>query len=95
MTDADRDLDALCRTARLDLDPAARARLGDRLRRITEAFASLAALELGPDDSAPPAPLRLRADEPGPCLPVERALGNAARTAADCFVVPRVVEGSA
>lgn len=93
MTADPTDLDALCRAARLDLDAPARARLGERLARVTAAFAALQTLDLGDDPPAADRPLRLRVDEPGPCLPLERVLGNAARTAADCFVVPRVVEG--
>ncbi len=37
--------------------------------------------------------MHLRADIPGAVLELATVLGNSTHTAADCFVVPRVVEG--
>jgi aspartyl/glutamyl-tRNA(Asn/Gln) amidotransferase C subunit len=86
-------LDDLCRAARLRLDPSTRAEVASRLLAIMESFAELRTVA----DASPPQPDRagcaLREDTPQPCLTVEAALSNAKRTAADCFVVPRVVEG--
>ena len=89
----DAELDALCQQARLRLDPSARGELRRRLSAVLESFASLRAVDtrsVGPDDAQI---LPLRLDEPFPVLPVSSVLANAKRTAGDCFLVPRVVEG--
>lgn len=89
----DAELDALCQQARLRLDPFARAELSRRLSAVLHSFASLRAVDTrsaGPE-SGPALPLR--SDEPAAVLPVPSVLANATRTAGDCFLVPRVVEG--
>jgi aspartyl/glutamyl-tRNA(Asn/Gln) amidotransferase C subunit len=87
-------LEALCRLARLQLTRAQAVELAARLEAVIAAFATLAAVDTSKIAADPPAgSARLRPDEPGPPLPRELVLGNAATTAADCFLVPRVVEG--
>jgi len=87
-------LEELCRLARLHLPKERAAELASRLDAVIAAFATLAAVDTtraAPDQLA--ASARLRPDEPSPPLPRELVLDNAAATAADCFLVPRVVEG--
>ena len=87
-------LDALCRLARLHLAPDQAAELTSRLAAVLASFATLAAVDTSRVAADPTTgAARLRPDEPGPALPREQVLGNAAATAADCFLVPRVVEG--
>lgn len=87
-------LEALCRLARLHLAKVQAAELASRLDAVVSAFATLAAVDTSSVISDPLAGLaHLRADVPSPPLPRDLVLGNAAATAADCFLVPRVVEG--
>lgn len=91
-----RQLQHLALLARLDLPEERRAELERRLASVLEAFATLLAVDTGPPAPAAapdPAAAGLRPDEPGPVLPREQVLANAPRTAAGCFLVPRVVEG--
>jgi aspartyl-tRNA(Asn)/glutamyl-tRNA(Gln) amidotransferase subunit C len=86
----------LCDLARLRLTAEAEQRAAARLDRILDAFALL---ETVPTEGVVPSPypvdttLRLRPDEPGPCLPQPEVLANAPSVAAGCFLVPRTVEG--
>ncbi len=89
----DNPLDRLCRLARLRPPTTGRDELERRLKAVVSAFADLREVDTGGVVDATPPPGRLRADEPGPVLTVEEALANSANKAADCFLVPRVVEG--
>ena len=80
--------------AKLSLPPERSEKLRQKLTALVEAFASLDAADL-PEDHAAGAqagPGELRADRAEPAASAEAALQNAPRTAADSFVVPRVVE---
>ena len=80
--------------ARLELPAERHAAVQMRLGGVVAAFAALRAVDTSAVTAPPPCPaLPLRADEPEPVLPVEAVLRNAARTAGDCFLVPRVVDG--
>lgn len=85
----------LAELARLQVPADRLPILRERLERIVAAFQSLQdADDAGPPPSPPSvAPLRLRADEPGPALPTAMVFANAPARAGDHFVVPRVVEG--
>jgi aspartyl/glutamyl-tRNA(Asn/Gln) amidotransferase C subunit len=88
------DLASLFALARLRLDPTRRDELTTRLAAVIEAFASLAAVDTSgaaSHEDAERAPLR--PDTIGPVLCPAEALANTTHRAADCFVVPRVVEG--
>ncbi len=89
----DAELDALCHQARLRLDAGARAELTRRLSAVLGSFAALRAVDTRSVAPEEPATAPLRADEPGPVLALDAVLCNAQRTAGDCFLVPRVVEG--
>jgi aspartyl/glutamyl-tRNA(Asn/Gln) amidotransferase C subunit len=83
----------LAQLARLHLTSERTAVLGPRLERVVAAFSVLGAVEPA-GQAAPPAPtLPLRPDVVEPLLTVEAITQNAAKVAAGCFVVPRVVEG--
>lgn len=84
---------ALCRLARLQLPPERAAELAGRLEKVLAAFASLAQVDTRGVEPAAPASASLRPDQPTASLTVEQALANAQRTAAGCFLVPRVVDG--
>lgn len=88
------DLASLCALARLRLDPSRRDELTARLTAVVEAFADLLAVATeGSAQEGPDHPTPLRQDTVGPVLSPAEALANATSTAADCFLVPRVVEG--
>jgi len=85
----------IARLAQLDLDPETAPRLVDQLRAILDYVAALNELALGATDPAAGAGRGrqpLRADEPLPSLPRERALANAPDAAGGCFRVPRMIE---
>ncbi len=88
------DLASLCALARLRLNPSRRDELTARLAAVIDAFASLAAVDTdGTDAQDRAAAAPLRPDTVGPVLSPAEALANATASAADCFLVPRVVEG--
>ncbi len=88
------ELQQLCDLARLNLPAEREAEVLGHLQRIVSAFAALRRVPTdgsgAPDAEPPPTPLR--ADAPGEPLPRQEVLGNAPKSAADCFVVPRVVD---
>lgn len=88
------DLRRLVKMARLCLTDDQSAELGARMAVILQAFASLQAIDTPATHIENPAPGKpLREDICGPPLPVSVALANAPRTAADAFLVPRIIEG--
>jgi aspartyl/glutamyl-tRNA(Asn/Gln) amidotransferase C subunit len=80
--------------AKLILPADRREDLTPKLAALVEAFSSLAAADLGDDvDDGPAAEIHdLRPDRAAPAGDAAAALQNAPQTAADCFVVPRVVD---
>ena len=96
----DRDLiEHLGELARIHLPGERLADLRAQLQQLVDAFSTLAAADLGSGDADGPAPARpaltpatLRPDAPEPVSAPEQVLANAPQRAADCFVVPRVVE---
>jgi aspartyl/glutamyl-tRNA(Asn/Gln) amidotransferase C subunit len=95
MTEAkDAALAALCRLARLQLTPDRAAEVGQKLAAVMASFEPMRAFTPESGTSVENASsLPLRPDEPEPTLPLDAVLRNATRTAGDCFLVPRVVEG--
>ncbi|MEQ1634439.1 MAG: Asp-tRNA(Asn)/Glu-tRNA(Gln) amidotransferase subunit GatC [Planctomycetota bacterium] len=90
---SDDPLDRLCRLARLSRPTLDHDELQQRLAAVVKAFADLKEVDTDALAEAEAEEGRLRSDEPGPVLSVAEALANSARTAADCFLCPRVVEG--
>jgi aspartyl/glutamyl-tRNA(Asn/Gln) amidotransferase C subunit len=90
---SDDPLDRLCRLARLSRPIQDHDELQQRLAAVVKAFADLKDVDTDALAEAEAEAGRLRSDEPGPVLTVGEALANSARTAADCFLCPRVVEG--
>lgn len=87
--------------ARLELPDARRDDLRQKLQQLVGAFAELQAIDFddaaanahGDDSGIGPGQAReLRADAADAASPRDDVLHNAPRTAADSFVVPRVVE---
>ena len=95
MTEAkDAPLAALCRLARLKLTPDRAAEVGHKLAAVMASFEPMREFTPETGTSAESgASLPLRPDEPESTLPLDAVLRNATRTAGDCFLVPRVVEG--
>jgi len=89
----DAELDALCHQARLRLDAGARAELTRRLAAVLGSFAALRSVDTSSMAAIEGTSVPLRPDVPGPVLALDAVLRNAQRTAGDCFLVPRVVEG--
>ena len=89
----DAELDALCHQARLRLDAGARAELTRRLTVVLGSFAALRSVDTSSVAAIETTTAPMREDEPGPVLALDAVLRNAQRTAGDCFLVPRVVEG--
>ncbi len=90
------DLHKLAALARLRVDDEDAARLRPRLERLVRYFEALAAVDttgVEPEPYPLALPPRVRDDEPGPVLPVDEVLANAPRRRADCFLVPRAVDG--
>jgi len=87
-------LQTLCELARINLPAEREAEVLEHLQRIVAAFAALREVpcEEVEGNAAPESGLRPRDDEPGPVLARDTALQNAPRTAADMFLVPRVVD---
>lgn len=88
------ELQQLCELARLNLPAEREAEVLGRLQRIVTAFAALrdVATEGVATTRSDAAPSTLRPDEPAPPMPRDLVLHNAPQRAADCFVVPRVVD---
>lgn len=88
----------LCRLeemARLHIPTDRLAVVRERLQRIVDAFEALRDLRTAgvePTSHAQPSPTPLRQDLPGPVLAPMAVLANAPRSAAGCFLVPRVVD---
>ena len=81
--------------ARLQLSDEEIARMTGELDAILGYMETLGKLDVSdvpPTAHAVPMDLRLRADEPGPHLPVEEALGDAPRRHDDYFEVPKIIE---
>jgi aspartyl-tRNA(Asn)/glutamyl-tRNA(Gln) amidotransferase subunit C len=87
----------VARLARLSLTGDEAERFAPQLARILEYVDLLSQLDDAPGvpdgDSAPPVNAETRADEPGPCLPRDRALGLAPRHDDETFLVPPVLDG--
>ena len=79
--------------ARLSVPADRQEELANRLGKVLEAFDALRAVDTSEAPTIARPDLRLREDEARPTLPHDRVLGGSRHTAADCFVVPRVVEG--
>ncbi len=91
--DVDRALiERLTSLSRLFLPAERHEALAQRLQRIVAAFGSLAEVADDAERATPAAGGPLRADVPGPTLSVDEVLANAPAAAANCFVVPRVVD---
>ena len=86
--------------ARIQLDAAQTDQLRAKLEQLVQAFSSLAEADLtttGAGHSDAPGPRTVRPDDLRPDTAesppaVEEVLANAPQTAADCFVVTRVIE---
>jgi len=83
--------------ARLSVPPERQKALRDKLQALVESFSSLDAADFGELDDAGPSGARstpdtLRRDLPEAVPGTDEVLRNAPQTAADSFVVPRVVE---
>lgn len=90
-------IEHLGRLAHIRLDSARREELRGKLQQLVAAFSALAEADFGDaaDDAGGRATLtpdRLRPDDAETPPAVADVLANAPRTAADCFVVPRVVD---
>jgi len=88
----------IARLARLHLEPDEVERLRGELSAILEHMDELAALDTSgvePMTHAVPMQLRLRADEAGPPLAVEEAVGQAPDRAGDLFQVPHILKTAA
>ena len=88
------DVEHVAYLARLGLSDEELARLEGQLNHILDQYAILARLDT--DDIPPTAQTIeleniLRDDVPGPSLPVESVLRNAAQTQADFIVVPPIL----
>ncbi len=88
------DVEHVAHLARLGLSEEELGRLEGQLNHILDQYAILARLDT--DDIPPTAQTIaleniLRDDVPGPSLPVEAVLGNAAQTHADFIVVPPIM----
>ena len=87
------ELQRLCELARLHLPADREAAILGQLQRIVDAFGQLRAIDTsGLPAAPPPPPTPLRPDEAETPLPTATVLDNAPQRAADCFVVPRVVD---
>jgi len=85
----------ICDLARLNVPAERQEELLGRLKRVVEAFGSLRDLPEQPEGKpAPSKPegMPLRQDEAEPPLPTATVLKNAPKQAAECFLVPRVVD---
>lgn len=78
--------------ARLELEPAERARVKADLAAVLGFVAQLAELPAGPVDPGLAAPERTRPDEPQPGLPRDTALALAPDARDGFFAVPRTLE---
>ena len=76
----------ICDLARLNVPAERQEELLGRLKRVVEAFGSLRDLPEQPEG------MPLRQDEAEPPLPTATVLKNAPKQAAECFLVPRVVD---
>jgi aspartyl/glutamyl-tRNA(Asn/Gln) amidotransferase C subunit len=85
----------ICDLARLNVPAERQEELLGRLKRVVEAFGSLHDLPEPSDGAAAPSRpkgMPLRQDEAEPPLPIATVLANAPKQAAECFLVPRVVD---
>ena len=88
-------VDHVARLARLDLTEQERDRMSAELARILEHAELIQGLDLdGVEPTSHPLPLvnAFRADEAGPSLAAEEALGGAPQEERGCFRVPRIIE---
>ena len=81
----------LCEMAQIELSPERRDEVQRHLHRVIEAFSELSQADLPAATGDGPA-LPLRPDQSEPPPPLAEVLANSPQTAADCFVVPRVVQ---
>lgn len=85
----------LCELARLRMPPEQQEALRGKLQELVKAFSALAEADLGEIAGAVRTsnPQDLRRDVADESVPTtEQVLANAPRTAADSFVVPRVLD---
>ena len=84
----------LCELSRLNVPAELEVEVLGRLQRVVSAFQALGELSSGPDlaPTARPDGVPLRPDEAVAPLPLATVLANAPKQAADCFLVPRVVD---
>jgi len=84
----------VARLAHIDLTAAEAESLPAQLDRIVEYVRQLEAVPPAGGEAAFETPRTpLRADEPGPCLPMNDALGAAPARRGDLLAVPRVIGG--
>ncbi len=89
------DVDHVARLARLHLDDAEKARMGEQLAKILTYIDTLRGLDtegVEPTTHAVPVTNVMREDDPRPCLPPEAMLANAPDRVDDFFQVPRIIE---
>ncbi|MBK8098298.1 MAG: Asp-tRNA(Asn)/Glu-tRNA(Gln) amidotransferase subunit GatC [Planctomycetes bacterium] len=89
-------LQTLADLTRLHIPAEQQDSLARRLGGVVEAFSALAAVPTAGVDASPyplPLPTVLRADVPEAPLAPDIVTGNAARSAAGAFLVPRVIDG--
>ena len=89
-------LEHLGELARISLPPERQAELRGKLQQLVDAFSELSEADFETQDGGTPArtvrPESLRQDRAETPPDVADVLANAPQTAADCFVVARVVE---
>jgi aspartyl-tRNA(Asn)/glutamyl-tRNA(Gln) amidotransferase subunit C len=92
-----KEVEEIALLARVHLESAELEAMQAELGAILEHFGALAAVDttdVPPITHAVPMDLRLRADVPGPSLPVDEALRAAPVKSDGVFVVPSIIPGS-
>ena len=87
---------ALMGLAKIDLDATEQATAVARIQRVLAHFESLDEVDtdgVEPSTYPLPVPSPLRPDETAAPLPRDAVLGGAPETRADCFRVPRAIDG--
>jgi aspartyl-tRNA(Asn)/glutamyl-tRNA(Gln) amidotransferase subunit C len=92
-----KEVEQIALLARLHLEPDELERMRVELGAILDHFTAIAIADTNNVPAmthAVPMDLRLRADLPGPSLPVEVAVAGAPARDGDFFVVPAIIPGS-